>query len=435
MSSSPDAAPWLPIASGLIGLHEGADGAERIKALFADAGHPEVTSGEVAWCAAFVGACLERSGTTSTRSLLARSYLEWGEPRAIAPIGAVAVLSRPPDPAAGHVAFLVGETSSSVLLLGGNQSDGVSIASFAKSRVLGYRWPAAPPAKPAPSTPVAPAFEAALVHVLEMEGGYTDDPADPGGPTNQGITLEDYATLLGQPISTASRATLVAGLRTIASADVRRIYLDRYWTPAGCATMPAPFAFFHFDTAVNMGVGTAIRMLQTALGVEVDGDIGPLTQTALKSADPASKLQAYADLRRRRYRSLPTFNRFGRGWLARVDTTLARALALNPRQTPDTGQKPMANDQTTTNISAADPKWWGNSSTIWGAVVTGMAAVLPALAPAFGVSITPDTINTGADQIGAIIQAAVGLAGTIAAIRGRVVATRPLSQKLVSLKI
>ena len=454
MTSAPGARPWLTIGFGLLGLHEDPGGpiAPEVKELFAAVGHREVTGGDVAWCAAFAGACLERAGFLSTRSLAARSYLEWGGVLAIPSPGAVAVLSRDLDPAEGHVGFWVGETGSSVLLLGGNQSNGVSISAFPKARVLGYRWPsvtstAGPSQLPARAAAAASGAgapppgsqvpDAALAHVLEMEGGYSDDPADPGGPTNQGITLADYAEFVGQPVRDDTRNALVAGLKQIPADTVRSIYLQSYWGPAGCAQMPAPFAFFHFDTAVNMGVGTAARMLQTAAGCAVDGEVGPVTLAALAQAVPTKTLVSYADLRRRRYRSLPTFARFGRGWLTRVDTTLARALALASSSTSKTGPTSMTNSQTST---ASDPtadmaKWWGNSSTIWGAVVTGLAAVLPALGPAVGVSITPDTIHTGADQVGAIVQALVGLAGTIATIRGRVNATLPLKFKMVSIKI
>lgn len=87
------------------------------------------------------------------------------------------------------------------------------------------------------------------------------------------------------------------------------------------------------------------------------------------------------------------------------------------------------------NAAPLDPKWWGQSMTIWGALVTGLAAVLPALGPAIGVSISPDTVHTGADQLTAIIQAVIGLAGTIAAVRGRINATRPLQQRLITMKL
>ena len=341
------------------------------------------------------------------------------------------MLSRDPDPTQGHVGLYLGETSTSLLLLGGNQHNAVSVAAFPKSRLLGLRWPSVervavtPPPAGAPAAVPDPLFEQALAHVLEMEGGYTDDPADPGGPTNFGITLADYARYLHAPVNPITRDDLIAGLKTIPAVQVRAIYETFYWTPAGCVSLPPPLAFFHFDTAVNMGTGTAIRMLQTALRVTIDGEIGPATISSATRAGPAACLDAYAALRRLRYRSLSTFDRFGRGWLARVETTLARSKALiskGSNMTPD-------------QSFPVSPKWWGQSLTIWGAVVTGLAAVLPALGPAVGLDVTPAAVHTAADQIGAIVQALAGLAGTLTAIYGRVRATQPLQQRLVTLKL
>jgi lysozyme family protein len=82
-----------------------------------------------------------------------------------------------------------------------------------------------------------------------------------------------------------------------------------------------------FDTAVNHGVTGAIR-LQQAVGTDIDGEMGPLTLGAVARLAVADALRAYAESRRARYRALPHFWRFGRGWLARVDTTLSRALAI-----------------------------------------------------------------------------------------------------------
>ena len=109
-------------------------------------GHGEVGHDEVPWCAAFVGACLERAGTASTRALAARSYLDWGEARAEPRAGAITVLSRGGDPSQGHVGFLIGWTQTHVMLLGGNQGNAVSVAGFPRTRVVGMRWPAAAPA-------------------------------------------------------------------------------------------------------------------------------------------------------------------------------------------------------------------------------------------------------------------------------------------------
>jgi uncharacterized protein (TIGR02594 family) len=436
MKSPLDQPPWLARAWAELGQHEtpGASANPRIRALFADAGHPGIASDETAWCAAFAGACLRRAGQTPTGSLLARSYLAWGVESAPR-LGAIAVLSRGGDPALGHTGFLIGEASDSLILLGGNQHDSVSVAAFPKSRLLSLRWPAGPASVHFDDLPSRSGadFEAALAHVLDMEGGYTNDPADPGGPTNFGITLADYARFRQIPIAAATRADLIASLQHIAPDAVRAIYLARYWTPAGCPLLPAPLAFFHFDTAVNMGTGTAIRMLQTALGCTIDGEIGPQTRATASAADPRALLTAYADLRRRRYRSLASYPRFGRGWLARVDTTLAHSLALISTATPTQGPRPMTAEQPTQ--ASAEPKWWGHSLTIWGAVVTGLAAVLPALGPAIGVDITPQAVKTSADQITVIAQAATGLAGTIAVIIGRLRAKQPLQQRTLTLKV
>jgi uncharacterized protein (TIGR02594 family) len=429
MLNTTDQPPWLAAAWSELGQYEtaGPRSNPRIRALFADAGHPEITSDETAWCAAFVSACLERSGCASTRSLRARSYLNWGVTLAQPRLGAIAILSRGSDPALGHVGFVAGWTGTTIRLLGGNQGDAVSVATFDRARLLSLRWPAGQTDKPQ-----VPIFDQAFTHVLNMEGGYTDDPADAGGPTNLGITLADYAGARGVTLGPQNRDRLLAGLKQLTKSEARAIYAARYWTPSGAPSLPPPLALFHFDTAVNMGTGTAIRMLQTALDCTVDGEIGPVTIAAATRADPGSTLATYADLRRRRYRTLSTFPRFGRGWLARVEATLARAKAL-ASITPK-GSNPMTPTQTVTP-AATQPKWWGRSLTIWGAVVAGLAAVLPAVGPAIGVEITPATVHTAADQVGAIAQAVTGLAGTIAAIYGRVRATQPLEQRLLTLKV
>lgn len=95
----------------------------------------------VPWCAAFVGGCLEASGTRSTRSGAARSYLDWGV-RLPGPVcGCIVIFQR--EPRGGHVGFVVGKDEGGNLqVLGGNQGDAVNIKSFPPNRVLGYRWPA-----------------------------------------------------------------------------------------------------------------------------------------------------------------------------------------------------------------------------------------------------------------------------------------------------
>ena len=437
---------WLAEAWAELGQREVAGSADnaRIGAFFRDVGQPARLHDEVAWCAAFVGACLERAALASTRSLMARSYLRWGDALEEGRVGAVAVLSRGSDASAGHVGFLLGETAAHVVLLGGNQGDAVSVAAFPKARLLGFRWPQDKPAtRAAPSLPAPKSdalFDQALGHVLEMEGGFTDDPYDPGGPTNRGITLKVFADWKGVPLDEKTGPALQAELRRIPEAAVRDIYFARYWAPAHCAELAAALAFFHFDAAVNHGVTGAMRLLQRAVGTDADGEIGPNTRAAIAGLSVDAILARYAETRRARYRELHHFWRFGRGWLARVDTTLARAAEIarsdaGTTQNPGDEQKgptPMAES---TSDQQATAKWWGQSITIWGAIITGLSTVLPALGPAFGVDITGDLVREAGEGIVQTVQAVGGLLGTIMTIYGRVRATRPLEQRNMQLKL
>ncbi|EHJ9376190.1 TIGR02594 family protein [Salmonella enterica] len=107
---------------------------------------------EVSWCASFVGWVLIQAGYTSTRSALARSYLQWGSPLSEPRYGAVVVFRRGNNPTFGHVAFVQKFDANYVWCIGGNQSDSVKVSRFSRSSVLGYRWPG-----PATTASAAPA--------------------------------------------------------------------------------------------------------------------------------------------------------------------------------------------------------------------------------------------------------------------------------------
>ena len=196
-----------------------------------------------------------------------------------------------------------------------------------------------------------------------------------------------------------------AELKAIPRDTVRRIYHDNYWQAAACPELPPALALFHFDAAVNQGVAGAARMLQQAVGAEVDGEIGPLTLAAVASHPVEEALAAYADVRRRRYRALPTFWRFGKGWLSRVDTTLALANQIDRSMPPlvpsqPKGPRPMPTETDTTAPSALpDAKWWGNSMTIQGIIVTTLSTVLPVLGPVFGLNITAELVHQLGDNV------------------------------------
>lgn len=138
MSNEPK---WLNLARQFIGLREvkGGKHAPEIVQFWKDIKRGGIKDDETPWCAAFVGAMLERSGIHSSRFESAKSYLQWGEALNEPCLGCVVVFSRD---GGGHVGFCVGkDTAGNLLVLGGNQGDEVNVRAFPVARVTGYRWP------------------------------------------------------------------------------------------------------------------------------------------------------------------------------------------------------------------------------------------------------------------------------------------------------
>jgi uncharacterized protein (TIGR02594 family) len=109
--------------------------------MYASVGHDWVEHDSVAWCAAFVGHCLEKAGIRSTRKLTARSYLNWGIPVEIADAqpGDIGVIPRGSSSWQGHVFFIDRIEGAWVWGLGGNQSDAVNVKRYPASKLLSVR--------------------------------------------------------------------------------------------------------------------------------------------------------------------------------------------------------------------------------------------------------------------------------------------------------
>lgn len=129
---------WLQVARGEIGVKESPGAANNPKVVeylkTSGNNHPD----SVAWCKGFVNWCLNKAGYRDDDSLWARDGLKYGGPLDKPQVGCIAVYSRGDG---GHIGFWVSEDSKNDYIVGGNQSDMVSIAPIAKSRLLGYRWP------------------------------------------------------------------------------------------------------------------------------------------------------------------------------------------------------------------------------------------------------------------------------------------------------
>ena len=124
-------------------------------------------------------------------------------------------------------------------------------------------------------------FEESLRLVLRSEGGYTNHLADPGGPTNFGITIHDYRRY----IKASGTAADVKAMK-VEQAGV--IYKARYWDAQECDHLPAGVDYCIFDYGVNSGIGRSEKVLQRIVGAKVDGQIGVKTLKAMRSGFAAA---------------------------------------------------------------------------------------------------------------------------------------------------
>jgi lysozyme family protein len=133
----------------------------------------------------------------------------------------------------------------------------------------------------------------------DVEGGekVSEDPDDPGGATHYGISQRAYPDI---------------DIRSLTEAQARVIFCRDYWDVCRCDELPDALAIAMGDTAFNQGAGTAIQLLQDALGVKVDGVFGPVTLRAAQRVDVneflSRRLMRYADSKAK----------YRRGWFLRV---------------------------------------------------------------------------------------------------------------------
>jgi len=189
-------------------------------------------------------------------------------------------------------------------------------------------------------------YDEALKRLLAHEGGYSDHPSDPGGPTNFGITIHDYRKYI-------DAAGTADDVRVMSIAQAKAIYRSKYWNAMRCDELPAGVDYAVFDYGVNSGIGRAPKVLRRVLGL--DASTSAMTTqviAAVRQRDPKAVVSAICDERLRFLQSLRTWPVFGRGWGRRVAEVRAAALAMargelpsvrpaaDARQTPGRGQVP-----------------------------------------------------------------------------------------------
>lgn len=153
-------------------------------------------------------------------------------------------------------------------------------------------------------------FDEAFRLLIGHEGGYVNNPADPGGETKYGISKRAYP---GEDI------------RNMTLDRAKTIYMRDYWGPSGCPDVPDAIRFDLFDASVNSGVKAAVKCLQTAAGSQVDGILGPNTLRAISALDGTRLVARFNGARLQFMASLSNWPAFSRGWANRIASNLLRA--------------------------------------------------------------------------------------------------------------
>jgi lysozyme family protein len=157
-------------------------------------------------------------------------------------------------------------------------------------------------------------FDDAFAALIGNEGGYSNNPADPGGETMWGIT------------DRVARANGYTGaMKDLPLETAKSIARKVYWDPYQCDAFDPRVAFQLFDAAYNGG--HPAQWLQQAVDVSVDGVIGAITIAAVRAVDPLKVVILFNASRIFYYTSLGTWESFGKGWINRIANNLRRAAA------------------------------------------------------------------------------------------------------------
>ncbi len=167
----------------------------------------------------------------------------------------------------------------------------------------------------------ASSYDRALARVLKHEGGYTNHPSDPGGPTNFGITIHDYRRYI-------KKSGTASDVRNMKLADAAKIYRSRYWDALRCDELPAGLDYAVFDYGVNSGIGRVPKVMARLLGQGAGSTMTDAVIAATRKANPQTLIARLCDERLAFLRSLKTWPVFGAGWGRRVSEVRRDALAM-----------------------------------------------------------------------------------------------------------
>lgn len=157
-------------------------------------------------------------------------------------------------------------------------------------------------------------FDDAFDALIGNEGGYSSNPADPGGETMWGVTTR-----------VARAANYTGPMKDLPRDTAKAIAKKLYWDPLHLDEFDPRVAFQIFDA--NYNGGHCVIWMQGAAGTSVDGLIGPATVAAVQATDPLRFMLRWNALRLRYFTSLKTFGTFGKGWTNRIANNLMKGAA------------------------------------------------------------------------------------------------------------
>ncbi len=296
------------------------------------------------------------------------------------------------------------------------------------------RWPETT-VRPPQDIKADKTFALALKHVLKLEGGWSNHPADKGGPTNKGITLKTFERAIDDGFVISNTDDLITALKNITDATVKKIYFNYYWQKAACQHLPKALAILHFDAAVNHGPRRAIKFLQETIGAKIDGEFGPETKTKVRTDQVSNYLATYIVIRKTYYQQLKQFPVFGKGWMNRLHSVENFSKAQLPRNTQDINTSKKEPTTMVTETTITNSKWWGESLTIWGTIVTALSTILPVIGPFIGLDISAEMIEQLGETVTRLIQIIGGITGTTMTLYGRTRADTRLTRRAINMKI
>lgn len=146
-------------------------------------------------------------------------------------------------------------------------------------------------------------FDTFFDRLIGHEGGYVNDPNDPGGETNWGISKRSYPNL---------------DIRNLTREQAKEIYRTDFWNRVNADTLPDGVAFQLFDFAINSGIETSIRYFQRALNVADDGFFGPISKEATRTTSETDMIMRLNAERLDFMTRLRNWPNHGKGWARRI---------------------------------------------------------------------------------------------------------------------